>query len=75
MLEANLTLRLGPRAKDFVKIVGRGEKYKRGSISFKATKEAIEIRVEANDPVALLASVASAIKQLKVVSDVSSLIK
>jgi tRNA threonylcarbamoyladenosine modification (KEOPS) complex Pcc1 subunit len=66
-------LKLGPRAKDYVKIVGKGEKYKRGSISFNATKDSIEIMVEANDPVALLASVSSAVKQLKIVSSVDSM--
>lgn len=75
MLNAKLTLKLGQRAKEFVEIVGKGEKYKRGSTSFKATADSIEIKVEANDPVALLASLASAIKQLRVVSDVDSLIK
>lgn len=75
MLSANLKLKLGPRAKDFVKVVGSGEKYRRGSVSFKAKNGAIEIKIEAKDPVALLASLGSAIKQLRVVSDVDSLIK
>ena len=74
MLSANLKLKLGPNAKEYVKIVGKGEKYKRGSIYFKSKKDTIEIRVEASDPVALLASVTSAIKQLRVVSGVDSLL-
>lgn len=74
-MKATLTLKLGPRAKEYVKIVGKGERYKRGATSFKATKDTIEVKVEANDPIALLASVASALKQLRVISDVDSLIK
>ncbi|MDE1874098.1 MAG: hypothetical protein KGI04_03190 [Candidatus Micrarchaeota archaeon] len=74
MPSATLKIRLGPRARSYVKIIGKGEKYKRGSVSFKAAKDSIEISVEADDPVALLASVSSAVKQLKVVGDVSSLI-
>ncbi len=74
MPDAILKLKLGPRARDYVKIVGKGERYKRGSVSFKATNDSVEIRVEADDPVALLASVSSAVKQLKVVGDVGSLL-
>ncbi len=74
MPSAVVKIKLGPKAKRFVKIVGKGEKYKRGSISFKASGDSIEVRVEAKDPVALLASVSSAVKQLKVVGSVDSLI-
>lgn len=73
MLNATLKLNLGAKAKDYVKVTGKGEKYKRGSVVFKANNGTIEIKVQANDPVALLASVSSAVKQLKVVSDVDSL--
>ncbi|MCL5239255.1 MAG: CTAG/PCC1 family protein [Candidatus Marsarchaeota archaeon] len=75
MPSATIKLALGPRSKDYVRIVGKGAKYKRGSLSFNASKDSIEIKVEASDPVALLASVSSAVKQLKVVTSVDSLIK
>ncbi len=74
MPNATLKLRLGPKAKDYIKIVGKGEKYKRGSISFRATKDSVEIGVEADDATALLASVSSAVKQLRIVSSVDSLL-
>ena len=75
MPSATLRLKLGPKAKDYIKIVGRGKKYKRGSVSFQATKDSIKIKIEADDTVALLASVSSAVKQLKVVSDINSLMR
>ncbi len=74
MLSASLKIKLGPKSKEYVKIVGRGETYKRGSVSFKASKDEIKIDVKANDPVALLASVTSAVKQLRIISDVDSII-
>ncbi|MDE1855020.1 MAG: hypothetical protein KGH57_01720 [Candidatus Micrarchaeota archaeon] len=73
MPSAILRLRLGPKAKDYVRILGKGKKYKRGSLTFKAGTGTVDIRVEADDAIALLASVSSAVKQLKVVSDVDSL--
>lgn len=56
-----------------MKIVGKGEKFKRGSVSFMSKAGVVKIHVEANDPVALLVSVTSAIKQLKIVSSIDSL--
>jgi tRNA threonylcarbamoyladenosine modification (KEOPS) complex Pcc1 subunit len=75
MPKATLRINLGPKARDYVRIVGKGEKYRRGSISFRATNGTIEVKVEANDAVALLASLSSAVKQLRVVGDVGALMK
>ncbi len=75
MSSARLKINFDSPAKDYVKIIGKGTKYKRGSVSFKATKNDLEISITANDPVAMLSSLSSAIKQLKVVSGVDSLIK
>jgi len=75
MSSAKLTINVGKSAKEYVKVVGKGEKYKRGSISFAEKKGVIQVDVIADDAVALLASISSAVKQLKIVSEVDSLIE
>jgi tRNA threonylcarbamoyladenosine modification (KEOPS) complex Pcc1 subunit len=75
LLSAKLVINVGEGAKDYIKVVGRGEKYKRGSISFSAKKNAIEVAVKADDPAALLASLNSALKQLTIVDSVRGVIK
>jgi tRNA threonylcarbamoyladenosine modification (KEOPS) complex Pcc1 subunit len=73
LLNANLRIRIGKDAKEYVRIVGRGEKYKRGSISFSSKGKEIAVNVKANDAAALLASLNSALKQLRVVNDINSI--
>ena len=75
MLSARLTINLGKKAKEYVKVVGKGGKYKRGSVSFSEKEGAIVIDVEADDAVALLSSINSAVKQLRIVGEVDSLIE
>jgi tRNA threonylcarbamoyladenosine modification (KEOPS) complex Pcc1 subunit len=71
---ASLMIKLDRPAKDYIKIVGKGEDYKRGSVSFKAHGKELEIEVSAKDAVAMLSSLSSALKRLKVVSSVDSLL-
>jgi tRNA threonylcarbamoyladenosine modification (KEOPS) complex Pcc1 subunit len=75
LLNATLRIRIGKNAREYVKIVGRGEKYKRGSISFSSKGNEIAVDVKANDAAALLASLNSALKQLRVVNDVDSIFR
>lgn len=72
---AKLVLNVGADAKEYVKIVGKGERFKRGSVSFTSKKGRIEVVAKAGDATALIASLGSAIKQLKVVSSVDSIVK
>jgi len=48
--------------------------YKRSSVRYRIKGNAIEIEVEASDPVALVASLNSSIKQLRIISSVDSAI-
>ncbi len=72
---AKLTISIGDDAKEYVKIVGKGERFKRGSASFSSKKGTIEVVAKAGDATSLMASLGSAIKQLKVVSSVDSVVK
>ena len=73
MLNATLRIRIGKDAKEYVKIVGKGERYKRGSISFSSKGNEIAVNVKADDAAALLASLNSALKQLRVVNEINSI--
>jgi tRNA threonylcarbamoyladenosine modification (KEOPS) complex Pcc1 subunit len=73
LLNATLRIRIGKDAKEYVKIVGKGERYKRGSISFSSKGNEIAVNVKADDAAALLASLNSALKQLRVVNEINSI--
>lgn len=75
MISAKLVINVGDDAKEYVRVVGKGESYKRGSVSFSAKKGAVEVAVKATDAAALLASLNSALKQLRVVNSVKSIVK
>jgi tRNA threonylcarbamoyladenosine modification (KEOPS) complex Pcc1 subunit len=75
LLSAKLIINVGGDAKEYVRIVGKGETYRRGSVSFSANSGKIEVVAKATDATALIASIGSALKQLKVVSLVKSTLK
>ncbi len=75
MPSASLSIKLEKPAKEYIKVLGAGAKYKRGSVSFKAHGGTLKISVEADDAVALLASLGSAIKNIGVVASVGSLLE
>lgn len=74
MPSARLSIKLGRGAKDYARITGPGAKYKRGSVTFRPKGESLEVAVTASDAVALLASLNSALKQLRVVAGVDKAI-
>jgi tRNA threonylcarbamoyladenosine modification (KEOPS) complex Pcc1 subunit len=75
LLSAKLVIDMGDDAKDYIRIVGKGESYKRGSVLFSSKEGRIEITAKAEDPTALIASLGSALKQLGIVSGVKSMMK
>lgn len=70
MLSASLKIRLGEGARDCLRIVDKSVKYKRSSVKYKASKDFIEVNVSAADPVALVSSLTSALKQLRIIASV-----
>ena len=74
MPSARLRMKLGRGAKDYARIIGPGAKYKRGKVTFRSEGDSLEVAVTASDAVALLASLNSALKQLRVVAGVDKAI-
>ncbi|MEM3820254.1 MAG: hypothetical protein QXM58_00745 [Candidatus Micrarchaeaceae archaeon] len=61
-------------ARDYIKIMDKEIKYKRSKINIKEGKGSITINITSDDSRALLASMASIMKQLNVISSVKSLV-
>lgn len=74
MPEASLVIELGKQAKDYVRVLGKNTKYKRSGVTLKVQGSFVQIRIEADDTVALVASLSSAVKSLGIVASVDSLI-
>lgn len=73
MQSAILDIKIDRPAKAYIKVIGTGTKYKRGSVSFDADGNTLRVSVEARDVVALLTSLGSAIKSIGIVASVGSL--
>jgi tRNA threonylcarbamoyladenosine modification (KEOPS) complex Pcc1 subunit len=73
-MEAKLDIDLGPKAKEYIKIIDIPKEYKRSKISIKEEKGKIRIRIEAKDAVALIATLSGVIKQLHIISSIDEMI-
>ncbi len=74
MQRAILSIRLDRPAAEYVKVIGMGTMHRRGSVSFRARGNTLRLSAEADDAVALFASLGSAIKSMGVVASVGSLL-
>ncbi len=72
---AKLVIKLGDLAKDYFSIMEKPKKYKRSNIKIKNTNGLIEIDVDASDATALIATLGSVIKQLRVIRKVDSIVE
>lgn len=73
-LEASMTIKLGKKAKEYICLTGKDINYKRSSVKISGHKDSMEIAIKADDPRALLASANSVLKQLRIISEVDSLL-
>ena len=55
-------------------LTGKDINYKRSSVKISGNKDSMEIAIKADDPRALLASANSVLKQLRIISEVDSLL-
>ena len=73
MYTANIKLKLGKNTKDYFQILDKNITYKRSRLKIKATDEALNVDIEADDPVALIASTNSIIRQLRIIGNAENL--
>ena len=64
---------MGEKAKDYIKLMDIPKEYKRSKLKIKEEGGKIRVDIEANDPVALIASLSSTIKQMRVISSVDEI--
>lgn len=72
--KAIIKIKLGKDPKDYIEIIGKSTTYKRSRIRMSRKGEEISALVEAKDSRALLASMQSLLKQLRVVAGVDSML-
>ncbi|MGB9732709.1 MAG: KEOPS complex subunit Pcc1 [Candidatus Micrarchaeia archaeon] len=73
-MEAFLEINLGEKAKHYIKIIDMPKEYKRSKVKVSEKGGKIKVNIEAEDAVALIASLSSIIKQMRVVSAVDNII-
>ena len=64
---------MGEKAGNYIKIMDMPKDYKRSKLKIEEKGGKITVDIEANDPVALIASLSSMIKQMRVISSVSEI--
>ena len=72
-MKAHLIIELGEKAGNYIKIMDMPKEYKRSKLKIREKGGKIEVDTEANDPVALIASLGSVIKQMRVISSVNAI--
>lgn len=75
MYSANLELNLGEKAKDYLKIMDKKISYKRSSVSVKRKGNLLFVKISADDPVALIASLNSVLKQVRIIGNAQRLLE
>jgi tRNA threonylcarbamoyladenosine modification (KEOPS) complex Pcc1 subunit len=73
MYSALIRLNLGKDANDYIKIMDRKVRFKRSRMAIKKVRNDIVIKIDSDDRTALLASINSVLKQIRVISNVSKL--
>ncbi|MDE1762158.1 MAG: hypothetical protein KGH59_03935 [Candidatus Micrarchaeota archaeon] len=64
---------LGERAKDYFAVMDKKLSYKRSSVAIKRRGQEIIVAIEAKDPIALVASLNSVIKQVRIIGNAEQL--
>ncbi|MDE1850748.1 MAG: hypothetical protein KGH54_03070 [Candidatus Micrarchaeota archaeon] len=73
MYSASVKLELGKEAKEYFVLLDKKLNYKRSKVSVKLSKNTLIIQVRANDPVALVASINSVLKQIRIIGNAEKL--
>ena len=75
MYNANVRLNLGKRAREYFKLLDKGIIYKRSRLKIRADPQTISIEIEAEDPIALIASLNSVLRQLRIIGNAERLLE
>lgn len=73
MFSASVKLELGKEAKEYFALLDKKISYKRSKVSVKLSKNTLIIEVKADDPVALVASINSILKQIRIIGNAQKL--
>ncbi|MDE1846285.1 MAG: hypothetical protein KGH53_03335 [Candidatus Micrarchaeota archaeon] len=73
MYSASLKLELDKKAEDYIKILDKKVSYKRSKVVAKRKGDMILVEITAEDPVALVASLGSFLKQVKIIGNAERL--
>ena len=73
MYRATLTLELDKKAEDYIKILDKKRTYKRSSVVAKRKGDTILVEINAEDPIALIASLNSFLKQVRIIGNAERL--
>ncbi len=73
MNSATLYVEIGKDAKDYVKVMDKDISLKRSKMKVSTEKNKIKIEIEAEDNVALLSSLNSIIKQMRIIGNAYSI--
>ncbi len=73
MYKASIRFELGNKAGDFFSVMDKKVDFKRSSAKLSKKGGNISIEIEADDPVALISTINSFMKQFRVISDVEKL--
>ncbi|MDE1827619.1 MAG: hypothetical protein KGH65_00450 [Candidatus Micrarchaeota archaeon] len=73
MFSASVKLELGKEAKEYFALLDKKLNYKRSKVSVKLSKNTLLIEVKAEDPIALVASIGSILKQIRIIGNAEKL--
>ncbi len=74
MPSSEIHIETGKDAKDYIDIIGKEIHYKRSYVSISGSGSDISIKVKAADLTALIASMGSVLRQLRIVEDAEEMI-
>ncbi len=72
---AEINIYIGNDYKEIVSLTDKGVKFKRSSVNVSEKSGYIRIEVRADDATALLASVNSVLKQIRIINEIKSFVK
>lgn len=75
MPTANITINIGKDPKDYIDVIGKSASYKRSKVKISQKGNQIMTVIEAQDSRALLASIGSVMKQLRIVNNIDNMLE
>ena len=73
MYSASIKLNLGKNAKEYFQLLDKRINYKRSRLKISSSGDTIHMEIQAQDPVALIASINSILKQFRIMGNAQKL--